>query len=470
MGALVWAMGCAQGSFGDQEEPPVTIDNSCERDEECDPGLRCNVVAQECIRVTPPVMPPNNMMPSNNMTTPPGNNTSTPDMGMDADMRQPMDDMGMKEDMRMEPDMRDPSSCFPECGMGEKCEAGTCVPDVLTCSPACGTNEECMQGTCVPVQTGVCSPSCPDTQTCESGSCVPATCNPGCESNGTCTVNGCVYPTCSVEGDACDANTTAQGNFYCLVSAADNRAQCYSKCPDANTSTGCGTAQRCLAPLTSDPSITICLDSECSVNSDCNEGAQTGTCLKFENSWGACTLAGSVQVGGSCNPGASQNCVQGAVCDRASGQASGVCAKACDPWNATACAGNEYCNLYTTRTGVCAANQDSLGTAVYEPCATPGNYCADATLCVDVGADNICYQYCRGDAQDCDTGLACNNYLFAGDRALGICDANCSNNPGICPADSDCISDLCRARCTAASDCCQAGQPCEWQCVGGYCE
>jgi len=483
--AMFVISGCAQGELEDVE-PEVELDTSCQNDDDCSTGLRCNVIIGECVRITPMINNTTannttsnntsaNNTAANNQTTPPNNQTANNQTSPPNNMTSPPVDMG-GEDMGMEEDMRDPNACVPACGVGEKCEAGMCVPDMLTCNPACGANEECMQGTCVPIQTGVCDPACPDTQTCENGTCVPATCNPGCEAGGTCTVNGCVYPQCQTEGATCDPSTTDQGNFYCLVNSVDNRAQCYSKCPVSNSAQGCSTGQRCLAPVQSNPSIQICLDSECSLDSDCNDGADTGTCLKFENAWGFCEPDGAAGAGATCNPSADQWCQQGLVCDTPSGGSTGTCEQVCDPWTGAGCGVSEYCSLYTTRSGVCTSDTDSQGFQAFEQCATPGDYCDDATVCLNAGQNSFCFKYCRPGSNDCSFSgsAACNNYIFPGDRAIGLCDLNCTQDPSVCPTDWDCVNSVCRQRCTAATvvaDCCGGnGANCNWQCSGGYCE
>jgi hypothetical protein len=482
--ALFAVSGCAQGELEDVD-PEVELDTSCKGDEDCTAGLRCNVIVGECVRITPMINNSTgnnttannttaNNTTANNQTTPPNNTTANNQTSPPNNMTSPPVDMG--EDMGMEEDMRDPNTCVPACGVGEKCESGTCVPDMLTCNPACGANEECMQGTCVPIQTGVCDPACPDTQTCENGTCVPATCNPGCEAGGTCTVNGCVYPQCQSEGAACDPSTTDQGSFYCLVNSADNRAQCYSKCPVSNSAQGCAVGQRCLAPVQSNPSIQICLDSECSIDSDCNDGADTGTCLKFENSWGFCEPDGGAALGATCNPSANQWCQQGLVCDTPSGGSTGSCEQVCDPWTGAGCGVSEYCSLYTTRSGVCTSDTDSLGFQAFEQCATPGDYCDDATVCLSAGQNNFCFKYCRPGSSDCSfsSSATCNSYIFPGEREIGLCDLNCMGDSSVCPTDWDCVNGVCRDRCTTATvvaDCCGGNATnCNWQCVGGYCE
>ena len=168
--ALFAVSGCAQGELEDVD-PEVELDTSCKGDEDCTAGLRCNVIVGECVRITPMINNSTgnnttannttaNNTTANNQTTPPNNTTANNQTSPPNNMTSPPVDMG--EDMGMEEDMRDPNTCVPACGVGEKCESGTCVPDMLTCNPACGANEECMQGTCVPIQTGVCDPACPD--------------------------------------------------------------------------------------------------------------------------------------------------------------------------------------------------------------------------------------------------------------------------------------------------------------------
>lgn len=508
LGLLVMMSGaCAQGEL-EEPEPTVTV-SGCSSDEQCPEGLRCNAITGECVEVAANNSSPNmgnntssnntsmnnttanntstnnttaNNTSANNMAPNTGNNTSSnntsannmaPNTGNNTSVNNTSANNTAMMDMGVE-DM-DPNACNPMCGPGEECVEGMCTPIVLDCDPACGANEECVQGTCVPIQTGQCTPECPETETCENGTCVPAVCDPPCASPGVCTVNGCQYPSCQREGDACDSSMSDQGNFWCLLESGQSGARCFTKCPRDGSATGCATGQRCLAAVQSNPSILICIDSFCATDSDCTQGADLGTCIRLDNDFGFCEPAGPVSEGGACNLSTGQYCQQGLTCDTGTGSSQGTCAKVCDPWTGAGCGLTEACAMYTNRTGVCTTDLDPSGLQAFDVCDTPGAWCDDATLCLGGGANNICYQYCRPGTSDCGSvsSSTCNNYIIPGDRTIGLCDADCSLNPGICGSSFDCLNGICRRRCTTQNvtqDCCGGSTPCNWQCVSGYCE
>lgn len=450
-GVLVLGLvGCAQG---DIVQPAV----SCDINEDCPASYLCSPITKSCF------------LP---MT--------------DLDMRPLADDGGLP-DMKPKPgdmaDMKPPGdmtpSCVPACDPGQSCVEGSCVVDVIMCDPACKATEECKMGTCVPVDVGACTPACAQTEVCDNGTCKPVVCDPACDDNGLCTRDGCQYPSCTKEGDACDGTTSDQGNFWCLTNTMTTRTTCYAKCPQDAKPDGCARGQYCDAPIASNAEIKICVDAQCQQDTDCDNGAQKGTCIKIDNGYAYCAPAGSVGPGGTCdtsNP--ALRCQQGSACT-----STGICRKLCDPWaRPSQCGAGDRCNIFTTSQGICVNNPDASGMSTYDPCTTPNNYCADGTICLSGATNNFCYKNCRidanGNSADCAglaiSGSRCDPYFYADTRELGICQPSCMSNAECGnTATRECVGGLCRRKCAAATvvqDCCGGNQPCARSCVSGLCE
>lgn len=475
-GLVVAVTGCAEGG--------VTPAISCMTDEDCAPNQRCNVLDGVCLDVTggsdeemgtsgedmdmnPQVSPdlpvvldmggeemgPVVIVPDFGTDMGPPVDMMTPvDMAPPEDMNPPVD-MAPPEDMRVDPCLN--VSCAPRDNV---CQGGFLL------SYGAGV---CADGMCTYSEDRI-DCTAMNNRKCENGACVDRECDPACEAPGTCNAGTCSYPGCMAEGDACDTSTTDQGNFLCLIDdATTNAAHCYSKCPAAGSGVGCDVGQRCFAAVTNAPDLLICLDSECSSNNDCNGG----TCIRFENSFGYCEPGGAVPVGGTCNPGADQWCQQGATCDTG-GNATGTCERVCDPWSGTTCGATQYCAVFTSRMGICTGPQDATGTGPYEQCSTAGSYCDDATPCINNGGTNICIKYCRPNSADCAgiaSSVTCDNYIFPGDRTLGICNAVACTSSAECSASADCVGGQCRERCVIGNEVNDCGSS-AWSCVGGYCE
>ncbi len=473
--------GCAEGEIG--SPPPAMA--SCTSDVDCEGSSRCDIIAGMCRQVPGMDMAPDVKMdmtgggmdldqgvtpvPDMPVVVPDMRVLPVPDLNPPVDMGMP--DMAPPPDQGGPVDMGMPDMAPPPDMMVDPCLDVTCAPRDNTCegdflvSYAGGV---CNGGTCSYGETRT-DCTVMNNRKCENGACVDRVCDPACEAPGNCVQGSCEFPTCANEGDACDPSPTEQGSFLCLIDdQVTGAAHCYSTCPQAGSGNGCAVGQRCFAAVTGNPSLLICLDSECASDTDCG----TGTCVKFENSFGVCEPGGTVPTGSTCNPGADQWCQQGNVCAVSSGS-TGTCEKTCEPWTGAGCGANEYCALYTSRMGICTTDQDATGTNVYQQCSTPGSYCDDATPCFNNGASNLCFKYCRPNSSDCagiDPSVTCDNYIFPGDRALGICNvAACTTSNDCVNLSDDCLGGLCRTRCTSAtvvSDCGSA----DWSCVAGYCE
>lgn len=319
----------------------------------------------------------------------------------------------------------------------------------------------------------MCTPTCPANQACDNGMCVDA-CNPACTAPEICTLNGCAMPNCAATGQMCDLNTRDQGNFWCLQN--DNQeGECFDKCDEPLAASTCGVGRYCLT-LDAQAQEYVCIDSECDVQADCT----ASTCLKFDNNVGLCFPSGATPLGGTCDP-AANSCEPGTYCRRLFVNSnSGVCSAVCDPWNATQCGGQE-CMLFTNRSGLCTNELDPQGSEPFFVCQTPGLTCTDATQCWNLGAQNGCLQYCRPGMNDCvglDTGgpdlPICDNYVFPGDRVVGLCLPECDPlDQDPCGAGANCVNNICRTICTAGTvvaDCCGGSTPCDFQCVNNFCE
>jgi hypothetical protein len=270
-----------------------------------------------------------------------------------------------------------------------------------------------------------------------------------------------------------------QGAFHCLTNLDEQRSRCFAKCDNLYEPSSCGPGQYCLDPVSNAPDIQVCLDSSCATDADCADGGQTGTCVELSNGFGTCYRDGAVGVGGACDlSDATRRCVGGAVCQTGGSGSAGTCRATCDPWASRSdCNAGERCVIFSARTGVCAPVADATGVASGDTCTTPGNYCADGVACFATTAQSLCYQYCRPDQAgqgDCPGSTSiCNDYVFPGDRELGICLLRCESDQ-ICGGGGRCVDNRCRQVCQTGDpvvDCCDGTTPCNWTCgASGLCE
>lgn len=495
--AVTALSGCATGSI---EDPSDNSSTSCSGDVDCADGLRCDVVSGQCVAASSNGMMTNNTSPNGASpngaspnSTSPGNsttmnsssvnntspsNTSQNNTAMNNSsanntaMNNTVSNNTASNNTSANNTNANNTSMNNSTGnhtTPDPCEDVVCSDRAAECDGdfvlEYGTGA-CNGGTC---QYSEMRTDCTAMgKVCQGGACADPVCDPPCEAGGVCTPGGCTYGSCVTEGQMCDASMTDQGDFLCLVDQRGS-ARCYTKCTESYAPAECADAQRCLPGVQSNPSLLFCVDSGCSTNAECNGG----TCLRFENNYGVCEPGGAVAKGGVCNTATDTWCQQGLVCNTPNGSTTGVCEQLCDPWAAsTGCAANEHCSVYTSRSGVCTTELDSTGTQPFEQCSTPGAYCDDATFCAGNGSNNICYKFCRPGASDCNalaSTSACNDYVFAGDRSIGICDVDCSLNTSVCGAGGDCVNKVCRRRCTAMNVVADCGSA-SWQCVNGYCE
>ena len=422
LGAMLFGTGCATSELGGGEV------ETCRSNDDCAGELVCNRQTGACISIGG---------------------------GEDGGGVEPEDTGGVTE-----PDAGGPI---------EEDAGGGGVPDVRVDPPDMGPD--------VPIDPDACTPGCGFNESCVNGSCVldNVPCSPACEAPGYCDNGACEYPSCAAEGDVCDGNVPDQGAYNCLTDLEEQRSRCFSKCDNLYEASNCNPGKYCLDPVSNNPNIKVCVDSSCSVDSDCASGGQTGTCVEFSNGFGTCYPDGPVGVGAACS--GANGCVNGAVC-QTTGGTSGRCRTTCDPWASRSdCGGGDRCVIFSPRTGVCAPVADVTGTESGDTCSVPGQYCADGVRCFSTSLSNQCYQYCRPDLAgrgDCPGSTSiCHEYLFPGQRDLGICQPECMNDQ-FCGGGSRCVTGRCRSVCQTGDpvvDCCGGTTPCDWTCgASGLCE
>ena len=395
----------------------VPTDQPCESDSDCAAGEVCDQELMQCARAA---IRTNNGEPP--ITT--NNDGDTPDMGSDPiDTSTPGDDA----DVVVEPD------------------AGGDMTTPVECEPACGANEVCAEGQCV------------------------SACMPACTAPEICGADGCTLPDCTAAGDPCDPARPEQGAFGCATDGSGGDGVCLAKCPEAYRAEGCEVGEYCWEA----GSLSVCVPSSCATDTDCTGG---GNCIGLDNQFSICFQAGSVPLGGACDPSAA-DCVRGSLC-RATSTTTGVCSAICDQFAADpGCPGTELCAYqFTPLTSLCTSNIDPRGDAPYYVCDNPGAACDDATMCFDVGTENACLKYCRPGTADCNgivDGLGnpaiCDNYVFPGIRDVGICFSQCGSDTD-CGTAGKCVQDVCRLACTTDVDCCNGTTPCDFSCTAGLCE
>lgn len=397
----------------------VPGDQPCESDSDCAAGEVCDQQLKQCAQASirtddgePPVSTNND-------------GDDVPDMGgSPADTSTPGDDT----DVVPEPD------------------AGMDMETPVECVPACGANEVCDEGQCV------------------------SACMPGCSAPEICTANGCTLPDCAAAGDACDPARPDQGAFGCATTnEAGDQGVCLTKCPEAFTARGCGSGEYCWEL----GNLDLCIPSTCTTNADCASG---GNCIGLDNEFSVCFAAGSVPLGGACDPSAA-DCVQGTLC-RATGPTTGVCSRICDQFAADpGCPGGELCaHQFTPLTSLCTSNIDPRGDAPFYLCDNPGAACDDAVMCIDAGTDNACFKFCRPQTADCagivdglGTPAICDNYVIPGVRDVGLCFSQCSSDTD-CGSGGKCVQSICRTACATDAECCNGATPCDFTCTAGLCE
>ena len=315
--------------------------------------------------------------------------------------------------------------CDDTCPAGESCSEGCgfCRPDDPCANVDCAVGERCEAGQCVPTGIecgfvdGVCEGSCPQGERCDRG------CN-------SCEPDPCAQVDCAV-GERCEEGQCVPFGFECVFLEG--------LCDDA-----CPQGQMC-DPTCSECVLDPCANVDCAIGELCREGACVPLDARCNNSEGICedTCPAGEMCDSSCvtcmpDPCAQVDC---AVSERC---IEGICRPA-DP----------ECN---TVGGVC--DDQCPGEMI---CNVDCRICVEpACIAVDCAPGDVCrggvcepVDPCEGmSGPDCPGGIGgepgCNvNGL------TNQCMANCAAGE-ICNAACDaCVVDLC-----AAVDC-GLGERCE---------
>ena len=351
-----------------------------------------------------------------------------------------------------------------ECGEGQVCDLGVCISfrsveeEPVPEDPG-AEGEEQGEGESDPVEQGDGDEN--ENEDPSSGGDESGDQNPG-PGSGLCTA----------EFESCDPLSGGHGSFECLPRDDGEGGNCFRRCERSGHADGCSDGQYCWGTGETGPAV--CFPSECTAHGDCNGG----TCITFDNSYGACIDAGPLAIGESCVGGGTR-CQSGLFCDAPTGLA-GTCMPVCDPFSETPCASNvsEACSVRWRRSGVCTTYPHLANELrVFRSCSGAGDWCTHGEQCMALGSDNLCMQYCRPGRGDC-AGLTlqgratiCDNYWFVGDQSLGLCLPPCSN-AGDCGGAYVCVNQICRLPCPSGnpvSDCCEGSLECGYRCEAGYC-
>jgi hypothetical protein len=354
----------------------------------------------------------------------------------------------------------------PACEPAERCAEGLCVDggpdgdaDVDTDADA-DADVECLD-----------ADGCDDDNPCTDDVCAGSGCQhvnvaPGTSCEGTLFCR--VGETCDDAG-RCDATTgtptSCADAFDCTTDTCSEETDSCASAPDHAR---CTEAPRLFcAPTSPDADARGCVDLECTLPGDCDDGQM---CNGVES----CDLSGPV---GQCVAGNPPACVDGiactadGACDPSLAGGAGACSyapdhEACDDRDACT---DDLCDPSAPgadpTTGCRQAEVDCAPDG--DPCTvdacteTSGGCYAPVTAC-DAGVDGCCPPSCTGfDDGDCCGGAVCATVLD------GCCpatcdvgdDADCCEASGLCGVDGDAC---CPAGCTEADDADCCSEPCSF--------
>jgi hypothetical protein len=333
-----------------------------------------------------------------------------------------------------------------DCGIGEICDFGVCVPDGG--GGACLGDFDCAFG-----------------EVCQGGACVP---DPG---NG----DGSV-------GSRCGPRSFCDAGLAC-VGTANGQGTCRERCNANAAQSGCARTEICVPTEVCDPQFANC-NGFCFPDDDCAPATAAQDCgidayCDILGRASACTPAGAGAVGDACSPPGVDGCQSGlaclygtcvAPCDAQGVCAGGegcvdlsadfgaqiqVCMDTCNPYDARSCGALVACELMdvlrTGAIGVCRPGVQAGRGAAGDDCVAD-----DQTYWGDCNAANLC-GYPEPDSQ------------FGQTVCLALCDAA---HADVCAGGSTCVEGvvpldglgLCLGECdpTAAVSGCPEGNCRPW--------
>lgn len=188
-----------------------------------------------------------------------------------------------------------------ECGPGEVCDNGECVPEQTnggcTSDADCPGTQVCQNGSCVEPDPGngnggcTSDADCPGTQLCQNGTCVEP--DLGCTSDADCAgdlvcENGeCVSPSGNGNG-GCASNAECPGDQVCV------NGECLDPNGNGNGNGGCETNAEC-------PGSQVCINGTCQQPPDEDGGIGSAATLLLLAAAGGVALIGA--GGRSSGPG-----------------------------------------------------------------------------------------------------------------------------------------------------------------------
>lgn len=269
-----------------------------------------------------------------------------------------------------------------ECGPGNICTGGKCVPGRTPCTDhaGCGDGAYCSNGTCK--DSGLCTDdgdcSALGDFVCEGGTCVPGVPKKSCDSAGGCTDGLCVDGECGTCSGDCGGGKTCQFDKHCGKDRVCLDGQCVNSCSKTED---CASGQVCKGQVCAAQAGTCVENTDCSGDKVC----VNNTCLESCTTSGKCTSAFDL-----CSPAISVGDTSVKVCVPDS-SAQLECKVTNDCTGGEVCV-NGVCRTSCTKSEDCAACEDG-------PVCGQGGFCMTAEE-----ADPQCAV-----SADCTGGKVCLN-------------------------------------------------------------
>ncbi|MCK6511020.1 hypothetical protein L6R29_13745 [Myxococcota bacterium] len=346
--------------------------------------------------------------------------------------------------VNLQTDLANCGACGKACGVGTKCEAGTCKP-----ATPCQNGETDCNGVCVNLQTdltncGTCGNRCGLGANCEAGACKPLTkpcqSDADCAANEVCEANGVCAPKggCRSDDD-CKADPTKP---VCDVT----RGVCVAAPPECTSDADCANK----APKTKcDAATGKCVEPppECQTNADCKDPARP-VCVQNK-----CAPSTGCRSNADCTADPAKK-----ICNVPDGQCY-ACVASTDCLSYQECdAGTKTCKL---KAGFCVIDSDCKADPSKPACV--GNTCveckakADCKVQFDCQANKCVFVGCAAD-NEC---AAPTPYCKVAEKKCVICTTNahcsasqiCNTTTNVCEAKPDCVNDAECATSTAGKFC-----------------